>query len=563
MTSDTHAWGEVSGELALPLAEGLIAWEPHLVFPGLEPGRGARPPHARSRAGRHPRGRRHPAGGGAGCRALLAARRLRRAPSPERWTRRAGAGRGPRGRGLPAAHADRRERARAGVQRPPRRPAQRPARRRAGGRGGRRRGQRAREGQPIPGKPVNTTSTPTSRRRRSSRWATSSAASRRSTRATARCSRWRESPSRRPSPRAPPSRSSPPSPALEDGLVAPSDDFPVETAAVIEGREVANAHDEPCGGTFTQSFAKSCNSVFAPLGVEVGAERLVDEAEQFGFNAARRSTTHEATAAVDPPASTIPRQEIGGDLDVGVSAIGQGEVLATPLQLASVSQTVAARRHAQPDRRSPRTPSFGPTPSRFDVMPPKTAQTLRELMIGSSPRAPARRRPFPASRSRARRAPPSWARRRSRRARSWRPARSPSRRWTPGSPPSPPPPHPRLAVAAMVVNADGDGGVVAAPDRPRGARRRALSRPSLLVLAQREADRGPHDDEHAADDGDQAADGLAELARPPPRRSRRAAPIASSAHQPPPPASRAGAVSTAAERDHHEAADLDRRRRRG
>src|SRR5262245_26014307 len=72
--------------------------------------------------------------------------------------------------------------------------------------------------------------------------------------------------------------------ALEDDLVTPSDEFPVETAAVIEGREVANAHDELCGGTFAESFAKSCNSVFAPLGVDVGADRLVEEAEQFGFN---------------------------------------------------------------------------------------------------------------------------------------------------------------------------------------------------------------------------------------------------------------------------------------
>ena len=38
--------------------------------------------------------------------------------------------------------------------------------------------------------------------------------------------------------------------------------------------------------------------------------------------------------------STIP-DEIGEEVDLGVTAIGQGEVLATPLQMASVAQTIA------------------------------------------------------------------------------------------------------------------------------------------------------------------------------------------------------------------------------
>ena len=43
---------------------------------------------------------------------------------------------------------------------------------------------------------------------------------------------------------------------------------------------------------------------------------------------------------VDPEESTIPT-EIGEEIDLGVSAIGQGEVLATPLEMASVAQTVS------------------------------------------------------------------------------------------------------------------------------------------------------------------------------------------------------------------------------
>ena len=43
---------------------------------------------------------------------------------------------------------------------------------------------------------------------------------------------------------------------------------------------------------------------------------------------------------VEPAESTIPT-EIGEEIDLGVSAIGQGEVLATPLEMASVAQTIA------------------------------------------------------------------------------------------------------------------------------------------------------------------------------------------------------------------------------
>ena len=39
-----------------------------------------------------------------------------------------------------------------------------------------------------------------------------------------------------------------------------------------------------CGGSFANSFAHSCNSVFAPLGVKIGAEKLVETAERYGFN---------------------------------------------------------------------------------------------------------------------------------------------------------------------------------------------------------------------------------------------------------------------------------------
>ena len=67
--------------------------------------------------------------------------------------------------------------------------------------------------------------------------------------------------------------------ALKAGVVKLTDQFPIQTSTVVGGREVANAHNEACGGSFVEAFAKSCNSVFAPLGPKIGSERLVAEAE--------------------------------------------------------------------------------------------------------------------------------------------------------------------------------------------------------------------------------------------------------------------------------------------
>src|SRR3954454_5697159 len=124
--------------------------------------------------------------------------------------------------------------------------------------------------------------------------------------------------------------------ALEAHLTSPSRAYPVETKAPLEGVDLANANGEACGGTLVQSFAESCNSVFAPLGAKLGARRLVDVAERFGFN-------HE-TGIPGAAMSTIPQaEEIGDDLAVGSSAIGQGRVQATALQMAIVAATIGRR----------------------------------------------------------------------------------------------------------------------------------------------------------------------------------------------------------------------------
>jgi penicillin-binding protein A len=121
--------------------------------------------------------------------------------------------------------------------------------------------------------------------------------------------------------------------ALDAGVVKRNATFPVQTQATLEGTKLENANGESCGGSLITSFAHSCNSVFAPLGAQLGARRLVATAERFGFN--------EDPALAGAARSTIPdASEIGDDLAVGSTAIGQGKVLTTPLEMALVAATI-------------------------------------------------------------------------------------------------------------------------------------------------------------------------------------------------------------------------------
>jgi cell division protein FtsI/penicillin-binding protein 2 len=152
--------------------------------------------------------------------------------------------------------------------------------------------------------------------------------------------------------------------------VKPSTPFPVETKAVIDGVDLQNANGESCGGSFTDSFAHSCNSVFAPLGVRLGAGRLGAAAERFGFN--------ETPSLAGAAESTLPpAAEIDSPLAVGSSAIGQGKVLATPLEMAVVADTIASGGV----RHKPTLLEHGPRGPGIRVTSRRVARTVEKLMI--------------------------------------------------------------------------------------------------------------------------------------------------------------------------------------
>jgi cell division protein FtsI/penicillin-binding protein 2 len=71
--------------------------------------------------------------------------------------------------------------------------------------------------------------------------------------------------------------------ALQNQIATPSSNYPIRTSATLSGVELRNAGGEACGGSLTEAFTVSCNSVFAPLGAKLGARRLVQMARAFGF----------------------------------------------------------------------------------------------------------------------------------------------------------------------------------------------------------------------------------------------------------------------------------------
>lgn len=130
--------------------------------------------------------------------------------------------------------------------------------------------------------------------------------------------------------------------AMDSGIAGPGTEFADVEAIGLPGSTatIRNASRDVCGDgttvTLSTALARSCNTVFAALGIELGAVALVEQAEAFGFNVA-------PTADFETVASPIPSvDDFAGDLAaVAQTAIGERDVRATPLQMALVAAAVA------------------------------------------------------------------------------------------------------------------------------------------------------------------------------------------------------------------------------
>ncbi|MCP3938587.1 MAG: penicillin-binding protein 2 [Actinomycetia bacterium] len=127
---------------------------------------------------------------------------------------------------------------------------------------------------------------------------------------------------------------------LEEEVVTPAEpEYEVadEYLAPQTDHPITNFGDSSCGGNLTEMLRVSCNTGFAELGVQIGADALVAMAESFGFNSTPDIELAGVVESVVPSADfydeNIPL--------LAQSAIGQFDVAATPLQMALVAATVA------------------------------------------------------------------------------------------------------------------------------------------------------------------------------------------------------------------------------
>lgn len=156
--------------------------------------------------------------------------------------------------------------------------------------------------------------------------------------------------------------------ALQHGLATLDTQYPDVTSTYVDGFKMQNAAGENCGGSLVNAFAQSCNTVFAPLGLQIGAKRLVHEAELFGFN--------KYPGIPGATESTIPSaKDIGNGVAVGSSAIGQGEVAASTLEMADVAATIADK-----GRRPIPTYNANAKPHFVKVTSPKIAGEMQQMM---------------------------------------------------------------------------------------------------------------------------------------------------------------------------------------
>ena len=118
---------------------------------------------------------------------------------------------------------------------------------------------------------------------------------------------------------------------LERGM-EPGDRVTCPATVEVGGRVFRNAIPLPAGMTLQDAFARSCNTAFIQLGLELGHSVIADTARRYGFAVPVDIGVAAADASFPVPTD---------DVELAASLIGQGDVLTSPLSLAVVAATAA------------------------------------------------------------------------------------------------------------------------------------------------------------------------------------------------------------------------------
>ncbi|MFE1952188.1 MULTISPECIES: peptidoglycan D,D-transpeptidase FtsI family protein [Streptomyces] len=124
--------------------------------------------------------------------------------------------------------------------------------------------------------------------------------------------------------------------ALEHGLYSGADertDSPLPWTMPDTTTELKNEGNLPCkNATLREALRVSCNTVFGKVGSDLGKDKMRETAEKFGFN-------EEQFIPVRASASNFDKEM--NRPQTALSAIGQYDTAATPLQMAMVGAAIA------------------------------------------------------------------------------------------------------------------------------------------------------------------------------------------------------------------------------
>ncbi len=123
--------------------------------------------------------------------------------------------------------------------------------------------------------------------------------------------------------------------ALQENVVSPNQVYVDPGFVMVSGKRIQNWNDASFGTvTFADAVKQSLNTVFALVGLDLGADKLIEYTKKFGFG--------EQTGI------ELPGEEVGllyepddmVDSDIATMAIGQS-VAVTPLQLVTAMSAIA------------------------------------------------------------------------------------------------------------------------------------------------------------------------------------------------------------------------------
>lgn len=124
--------------------------------------------------------------------------------------------------------------------------------------------------------------------------------------------------------------------ALENGLYDSADektDSPLPWTMPGTTTELPNEGNIPCkNATLRVALQYSCNTVFGKIGSDLGNDKMLGEAEKFGFNSEQFTPVRSSASVFSDDMN---------ESQTALSSIGQYNTAATPLQMAMVASAIA------------------------------------------------------------------------------------------------------------------------------------------------------------------------------------------------------------------------------